>query len=44
MIPVVLKQEVVGIDFVELAEANDLGATSLPWHFDYFEEDDDLES
>ena len=44
MVGVVLKQEVVGIDYHELAEANDLGATELPWHFDYFEEDADPES
>ncbi len=44
MIPVVLKQEVVGDDFFELAEANDLGVQEQPWHFDYFEEDADSES
>lgn len=44
MIPVVMKQEIVGDDYAELAEHNDLGTTDLPWHFDYFDEDADLES
>jgi len=47
MIPVVLTQEIVGDDYVELAENFDLGALGareLPWHFDYFDEDGDAES
>jgi hypothetical protein len=43
MVHTVLTQEVVGNDFAELAESFDLGTRSLPWHFDYFDEDEDVD-